>query len=77
MLDTIIHAINMNKKVLINYNGTERVIWPLEMRGNKVFIAYCEWRESYRTFKIDSIVSCETLDETFNRDALNATTNLW
>ena len=77
ILNTVIHAVNMNHKLEITYqNGDPRVIWPIEIRAARLLIAWCELRKSWRTFKLSEITSCEELEDTFNPDEIKSLTSV-
>jgi predicted DNA-binding transcriptional regulator YafY len=45
---------------------TERTVWPVILgydETNRLLVAWCELRQSFRHFRTDRIIEAETLDE--------------
>lgn len=72
------HAIAENRKIDFHYtraDGTasQRRVWPLGLffwGGSWTLGAWCEWRETYRTFRLDRIRSPEAAPERFPNPGL-------
>lgn len=70
-------AIRAARKLLIGYTDerrrkTQRTIWPIAMVyyvDATLIAAWCEKRADYRHFRVERILTCTVLDDTFARDA--------
>src|SRR6185369_114844 len=70
-LTTIRHAIRIERKMRIRYSDgegaeTKRTIWPFAVgffERSRVVVAWCEMRDSFRSFRTDRILGL-TLSET-------------
>ena len=66
-------AIRSQAKLRIDYEDAEgarsnRVIWPIAlgfMNEARALVAWCEWRQDYRTFRTDRIASASEIDERY------------
>lgn len=68
------HAVRHRRKVHFGYKdaqetATERTAWPLAVAFfGPVWImaAWCEWRQGFRSFRLDRMSNLSVLDETFD-----------
>ena len=64
-------AIRESRKLRLRYRSeaseeTERTVWPVILgyaETNRVLVAWCELRQSFRHFRTDRIIEAEMLDE--------------
>lgn len=67
-------AIRGETKLQISYSDaasiqTERTVWPLAIIyycDNEVLVGWCEMRSALRHFRVDRMLSCRVLDESFH-----------
>lgn len=70
---TIRVACDRQQKILMHYedvekNQTQRVLWPLGILGlfgRWLLVAHCELRNDYRAFRLDRVIQCDMIEETF------------
>ncbi len=61
------------RKLVLGYRDendrvTERTVWPFLVgyrEASRVFVAWCELREDFRTFRADRVVTAQFLDERY------------